>query len=131
MIQTMRLASHSAQAVAIAPDGSRVVVGDSYALRIWNIRTGKEYPPLQDQEIQWTARFLPNSKYVLSGGRAKVNLWEVAKQRKVYEFDTAGSYYVQTLAPSPDGRHFAAIPGSAGQDLQVFRLPADVAEEDQ
>ncbi len=34
-----------------------------------------------------------------------------------------GVFYVQTLATSPDNKHAAAIPGSAGQDLQVFRLP--------
>lgn len=129
VLQTMKLAGHTAQAVAIAPNGSRVVVQDMYALRVWEVRTGKETRPLQDKEIQWSARFLPNGKYLISGGRAKVNLWEVDTQRKIYEFDTAGTYYVQTLACSPDNRHFAAMPGSAGQALQVFRLPADVAKE--
>lgn len=95
---------------------------------MWEIRSGKEFPPLQDREIQWTARFLPNSKYVLSGGRRKANLWEVATGRKIQEFDVAGGYYVQCLACSPDNRHFAALPGSAGQSLQVFRMPAEVGK---
>ena len=110
--------------MSVAPDGSRVVVQDLCALFLWDIRSGHQQPPLQDTEMQWSARFLPNSKHQLSGGRGKVNLWDVATQRKIYEFDTAGTGYLKTIACSPDNRHFAAIPGSAGQDIQVFRLPA-------
>lgn len=128
-IQTMNLGRGSCQTVAIAPDGSRIVVNDSYALRSWAIKTGQEYPKLQDQEIQWFATFLPNSKYLLSGGRGKVNLWDLSANRKIYEFDTAGSSYVQAIACSPDNRHFAAIADSAGQELQVFRMPAEVAQQ--
>jgi len=129
VIQKMELANRSANAVAIAPDGSSVIVNDMYALRMWDIRSGKEHPRLQEQEIQWFATFLPNSRYILSGGRAKTNLWEVATQRKLYEFDMAGTSYVQMIAASPDNRHFAAIPDSSGQTLQVFRLPAKIAED--
>ncbi len=124
-IRTIKLKGHSTQTVAIAPDGSRVVVQDLYALLMWDIPSEHQQPTLQDNEIQWSARFLPNSKYLLSGGRGKVNLWDVATQRKIYEFDVAGSGYVKTIACAPDNRHFAAIPSSAGQDLQVFRLPAE------
>ena len=128
-IQTMKLGKRSAQTVAIAPDGSLVVAHDTYALQAWEIRSGKGVPLFQDREIQWSSAFLPNSKYLLSGGLGKVNLWDAATQRKIYEFDTAGSSYVKSIACSPDNRHFAAIPGSAGQSLQVFRLPAEAAAE--
>jgi WD40 repeat protein len=126
-LQSMKLAGGIAHAVAISPDGSRVAVSDRYAVRVWETRTGREQPPLQDKEIQWTARFLPNGKCLLSGASGKVNLWNVQSHQKVYEFDTAQSHlYVQTIACSPDNRHFAAIPAAAGQSLQVFRLPAEV-----
>ena len=40
---------------------------------------------------------------------------------------------LQSLAPGAkaDGRYLAAIPGSAGQSLQIFRLPKEVAEKQQ
>jgi WD40 repeat protein len=127
VIQTMKLHAYSAHAVSIAPDGSRVIVSTGSEIRMWEIRTGREFPPLADPEIQWTARFSPDSKYLISGERAKINLWEVETSRKIYEFDTAGTSYVQSLAYSPDRRHISGIPDSAGQTLQVFRLPADLA----
>jgi len=128
-IQTMELGYGGRQAVAIATDGSRVVTNNAYTLQSWDIKSGKGYPVLQDQEIQWFATFHTRSKYLLSGGRGKVNLWDVENHRKVYEFDTAGSGYVKSIAVSPDNRHFAAIPGSAGQELQVFRMPAVVEDQ--
>lgn len=130
-IQAMKLKGYTTQAVAVAPDGSRVVVQDMYALLPWEIRSGQQQPPLQDTEIQWSARFLPNSQYLLSGGRGKVNLWDVAAQRKIYEFDTAGTGYLKTIACAPDNRHFAAIPASAGQAIQVFRLPVEAQSTSQ
>lgn len=128
-IQTMKLGSTSTQTVAIAPDGSRIVMSNSYALESWGIKTGEKFPTLQDREIQWSATFLPNSKYLLSGGRGKVNLWELATNRKIYEFDMADIFYVQSITCSPDNRHFAAISSTAGRTLKVFRLPAEIAEE--
>jgi len=123
-IQTMKLGKRSAQAVAIAPDGSLVAAQDTYAIQAWEIRSGGGRPLFQDREIQWSAAFLPNAKFLLSGGRGKVNVWDATAHRKIYEFDMAETGYVQTLACSPDNCHFAAI---ASRDLQVFRLPAEVA----
>jgi hypothetical protein len=46
-------------------------------------------------------------------------------QKRIAVLATAGTYYVQCLAASPDNLHVAAIPGSAGQDIQVFRIPTE------
>ncbi|MGO8752574.1 MAG: protein kinase domain-containing protein [Thermoguttaceae bacterium] len=128
-VRSLPLARFRAQAVAISPDGSRIAVSELYAIRLWDCRTGQEFPRLQDTEIQWTAAFSSNGKYLVSGGQGKVNVWQLATQRRIAQFDTVGSYYVQSIAVSPGGRYVAAIPASAGQDLQVFRLPAEVAGE--
>ena len=114
----------SGQAAAFSPDGHLVAAGDSHNIRLWDLKTGKELPKLQDNEIQWTAAFTPDSTRLVSGGSGKVNVWDVRKQRKIHSLSTAGSGYVQCLATSPDNKHVAAIPSSAGQDLQVFRIPA-------
>lgn len=114
----------SGQCAAFSPDGRWVTAGDSYAMRIWDLKNGREQAPLQDSEIQWSAAFTPDGTRLVSGGAGRLNVWDVKKQAKLAVLPTSGSYYVQTMAASPDNLHLAAIPGSAGQELQVFRLPA-------
>lgn len=117
--------SHAAgQCAAFSPDGRWVAVGDSYALRIWDLKSGREQQPLQDSEIQWSAAFTPDGARLVSGGAGRINVWDVKKHARIAVLPTAGAYYVQTMAASPDNLHLAAIPGAAGQELQVFRLPA-------
>jgi WD40 repeat protein/mono/diheme cytochrome c family protein len=119
-----KLAGSSAlQALAISPDASRVIASDSYSLRMWNTETGAELPKFQDREIQWSAVFSPDGRHIASGGSGTINIWNVETQKRVNAVDTAGTGYVQSVAFSPDNRHVSGIPGSAGQDLQIFRLP--------
>ena len=110
-------------AAAFSADGHYVAAGETYALRMWDLKTGKELPKLQDNEIQWCAAFTPDGLRLVSGGSGKVNVWDVRKQRKIASLNTAGSGYVQCLAVSPDNQHVAAIPSSSGQDLQILRIP--------
>jgi WD40 repeat protein len=124
-IQSMRLIRGLSQSCAISRDGRYVACSEMYGLRVWEIRTGKDLPDCQDREIQWSAAFTVDGKHLLSGGNGKVNLWEVATGRKLYEFDTAASSYVQSLAISPDGKHFAAVSSNAGADVVVCRLPPE------
>ena len=77
----------------------------------------------ESKEIQWSIAFSPDGSRLISGGSGKVNIWEVHKQQRVATQATAGTVYIQTLAISADGKLFAAIPSSAGQDLQVFGMP--------
>lgn len=112
------------QAAAIAPDGGHVAVGDSYSIRVWNLNSTGEMPKLEDNEIQWSMAFTPDGSRLVSGGSGKLNVWDIKKQRKTHALQTDGSGYIQCLAISADGKQVAAIPSSAGQDLQVFRLPA-------
>src|SRR3569623_2080016 len=74
-------------------------------------------------KLQWTMSITPDATRLISGGSGKVNVWDVRKQRRVFSQPTAGTGYIQTVAISPDNKHVAAIPSSAGQDIQVFRIP--------
>jgi len=121
-LRTVKLDATAPQAVAISPAGDRVICGDHYALRMWDTNTGNELPRFQDREIQWTAVFTPDGKRICTGASSKVNVWDVATQRRIATLEV-GHSYVQAIACAPDNRHIAAIPGSAGQDLQVLRLP--------
>jgi WD40 repeat protein len=111
------------QSAAFTADGNFVAAGDSYKIRVWNLNSTGEMPPCEDNEIQWSMCFTPDGNRLLSGGTGKVNVWDFKKQRKIFSQPVAKGGYVQCLAVSPDSKHVAAIPSSAGQDLQVFRLP--------
>lgn len=112
----------SGQAAAFSSDGEQVAVGDGYNVRLWNLKSRGERPKLEDNEIQWSMVFTPDGTRLISGGNGKINIWDVRKSRKIQVLATAGHGYIQSLAVSSDNRHVAAIPSSAGQDLQVFRL---------
>jgi WD40 repeat protein len=111
------------QAAAFSPDSATLVLGDGYNLRVFGTSTGKELAKLADNEIQWTAEVTPDGTRLLAGGRGKINVWDLKAREKIASIDLAGTYYVQSLAASPDSRYVAASPASAGQSLQVFRLP--------
>jgi WD40 repeat protein len=103
-----------------------VALGDTYAIRLWDTLSGKEFPKLQDNEIQWTAAFTPDGRRLVSGASGKFNLWDLATQKRIYSCDVGGKIgYVQTLAISPDSRQVATQLGMAGQELQLFGLPKE------
>lgn len=113
----------SGQFAAFSPNGQYVAAGDGYTVRLWNVKTKRELGVLKDNEIQWSGAFTPDSDRLVTGGGGRVNVWNVERGKKIASLTTEGSYYVQCLAVSPDDLHVAAIPGSAGQSLQVFRIP--------
>jgi hypothetical protein len=108
------------QSAAISPDGNYVAAGDSYAIRLWNLNTGKEQPPMQAGEIQWSMVFTPDGSRLLSGGADKVNVWDVRKQTRIYSQAISNGGYIKALAASPDNKHAAAASRS---EVVVFRLP--------
>ncbi len=110
------------QAAAFAPDGEMIAVGDSYHIRLWNLKTGRELKTLEGNEIQWSMVFSPDGATLLSGGNAKVSIWNVAKTQRIFVQNTSGTGYVQSLAISDDGQLFAA-PGSSNRQLHIYQLP--------
>lgn len=96
------------QASAISFDGALLASGDSYAVKLWDIRTGRPLPSMEAGEIQWSMQFMPNSKVLVSGGRNKLSFWDTDRQQRVAAeiFDDAG--YIKVFAISPDGNLVAA-----------------------
>lgn len=108
------------QAAAFSNDGTQVAAGDSYAIRVWNLKTGKELPKMEAGDIQWSMTFTPDGTRILSGSTDKFNVWDVRKQKRVYSQEVPNAGYIHCLAASPDNKHAAAAGRS---DLHVFRLP--------
>jgi WD40 repeat protein len=107
------------QAAAFSANAEYVAVGDSYDIRIWNLKSGDEQPRLTQKEIQWSMQFTPDAKTLISGGNGKVNVWDV-NQSKLQAVQILRQYSnIQSLAISRDGKQFAVPIAS---DVQVFQL---------
>ena len=124
VLRTRNLTSSwaSGQAAAFSPTGELVAVGDTYNIRIWNVKTGRELPPLIGNEIQWSMVFSPDGNTLYSGGNAKVSIWNVSKTQRTHVQDTSSTGYIQSLTVSDDGAWMAA-PGSSNRKLHVYQVP--------
>ena len=127
-MKSMSLGTSSSEASAISPNGHYAACFNTYELWIWDVLSGKRLWAQDLHELQWSARFTKDGRHVLCGGSGKVSLWEVGRAKKVSEFNLATIQYVQSMAVSPDGIHFAAAASSAEQDAVVFRLPPAARE---
>jgi WD40 repeat protein len=115
--------SASIQFATFSPDGRYLAMNDTYDIRIWDIKTGKEMPALKSNEIQWTGMFTPDGERIISGASGILNVWEVKTQKRVGVLKNQSHGTVQALAASPDGEHVAGCSSNAGTVLRLFRLP--------
>jgi hypothetical protein len=113
------------QFAAISLDGKLLATGENYNVRLFDIEENQDLGLLEEQEIQWSGAFTPDNTKLVTGGSGKVNVWDIKRKLRVSALPTEGTGYIQCLAVSPDNWHVAAIPSSAGQRLQVLRLPKD------
>lgn len=122
--ETVRLQdSASPQFAAFSPNGRYLAVNDGYNIRLWDLGSTKELPPLKSNEIQWHGAFTPDSERLVSGANGVLNVWDVKTQKRVGVLSNEGTGYVQAIAVSPDGEHVSGCASGAGTALRVFRLP--------
>jgi WD40 repeat protein len=122
--------------VAISPDGRLAVSGPAYArrkdgvtlrdqpgdyaLRIWDIATGKELRRLPERHLAaYAVAFSPDGRHLLSGHLGEIRMWDVKTWALLKVFEIRPWTYwgaARALAYSPDGRRFAA---GVGEDPTV------------
>lgn len=123
IVQTRKLGSLGATAVAISPQGTLVAAGMAYDVRLWETATGKELPKLPESDIQWSVVFSADGQRLISGGSGKFSVWDANSRKPIYRGNTGSIGYVKSIAVSADGNHVAAFPDSAGETLKLYRLP--------
>jgi WD40 repeat protein len=97
--------------VALAPDGKTLAAGGGYGtIRLWDVATGREKPPLREQGAGWVnaMAFAEGGKTLISGGDDKtVRLWDLATGRVTRRLEVAEGV-VDAVSVAPDGKTLAA-----------------------
>ncbi len=101
---------------AFAPDGQHVLVGCGAAVRLFDVRTGREVRSFAGHKgFVFRVAFSPNGKKVLSGGSDKtVRLWDVETGAQLW-CRTGHTAQVNAVGFSPDGIRVV----SAGADSTI------------
>ncbi|HWB10380.1 MAG TPA: c-type cytochrome domain-containing protein [Pirellulales bacterium] len=115
----------SAKCATLSLDGGLVAVGDAFAMRVWQTQSGKELAKLQDHEFQLSAAFTADGTRLVTGGVGRINVWDVAAQKKISLLETATHSFIQLLAASRDNQHVAVSMGFGGKELQILRIPRE------
>jgi RNA polymerase sigma factor (sigma-70 family) len=98
--------------VALTPDGQTLAVGgEEKKIRLWNIATGTELPPLEGHKGgTYPVAFAPNGKLLATGGMygdPLVCLWEWPSRKLIHRLDPGAQYGSYAIQFSPDGRTLA------------------------
>lgn len=81
-----------------------LTASDDGSARLWNVRTRQLQAKLNHGGPIWVARFTPDGRSVLTGGRdGKVRVWELATGKEI-ERTLQHSAWVRALAISPSNR---------------------------
>jgi len=105
-------------ACAFAPDGVHVASGskDRRAF-VFEMTTGRLVKELEQNNQVLGVAFSGDSKYLFTCGDNAVYMWEIATGKKAKTFEGTGSYAVNSIAVTPDGRRLLA----GGED-KILRL---------
>jgi RNA polymerase sigma factor (sigma-70 family) len=111
--------------LALAPDGQTLAVGgEEKKIRLWNIATGTELPPLEGHKGgTYPVAFAPNGKLLATGGThgdPLVCLWEWPSRKLIHRLDPGARYGSYAIQFSPDGRTLATGGGYPDNRLHFW-----------
>jgi WD40 repeat protein len=102
---------------AISPDGKYIVSATTNGkIILWDAKNLSEIREFDIDQSIWSVDFSPDGKYVLSGGRGKIIIWDIltGKEIKTIVHPSFASTMHSIMAKfSPDGKHIVSTAGDA------------------
>ncbi|MFY8036347.1 MAG: WD40 repeat domain-containing protein, partial [Cyclobacteriaceae bacterium] len=111
--------------MAVNSNGSEVAIAFSdYSIRIFSAEDfSLKYDFVAHTNSVFTLSYMPNSHYLISGGRdAKLRVWDAANGYEPVEEIAAHLYAINHLVFSPDGNYFATA--SMDKSVKVWDTQA-------
>jgi len=122
LLRTLEGHSESVRAVAVTPDGERLISGsDDKTLKVWNLHRG-ELEQTFSGHSDWViaVAVTPDGERVISGsGDTTLKVWNLHRGELEQTF-SGHSSYVRAVAVTPDGER--VISGSHDNTLKVWNL---------
>ena len=111
--------------VVFFPDGRRIVASDAQRVRLCELNTAKELPPLSVKRSPWALALAPDGKTLAYGDSTAIVFLDVAAGKELRRIET-GLHDISEIAFSPDGKTLAAsgpqTAGLASSGPQMLRL---------
>lgn len=105
---TARLGKGAISKIAYAPDGTKLAVGSSIGVWIYDVESGKALDLLPMNWVSCVA-FSPDGKTFVSGSRQHhLVLWDMATGEPLHTFINGYQIDVESVAFSPDGKTVAS-----------------------
>jgi WD40 repeat protein len=119
--------------LALSPTGQVLASAGERGLRLLDVATGKELPPLQNRpESASSVAFSPDGK-ILAAAAPVIRLWDLTTRKELHPRE-AHQLWINSLAFSPDGKTIATAgpdrtirfwDAVTGKPLRVLSGPAD------
>ena len=115
-------------AAAFSDDGKYLAVSTGSDVEVLEAGTGKTVATIKSEGVAWSLRFVPETTYLITGGRAEISWWDYSKQAFVASQKVGTFAYVKSFAVSNDRKRVVAIGSSVGQALEAFKVPSEMAK---
>lgn len=121
---SIKIAAHSALAIAISPDGRDIVVTDKFNnMRIYEMASGKIISHSRGPGIGHNPRYSPRGNVIASSSDEYVSLIDAYTGRYLAKYVSDGGA-IQSIAFSPDGSKLAA--GLANTTILIWDVTKNV-----
>ena len=109
------------RASAFSPDATSLAVANSYNVQRWNLRNGAQFPMLKGSESIWNIKFTADGSKILTGGNAKVSVWDAKSGQRISVLGGTNTGYVQSMAVSSDSS-MVAFPTGSSRILEIYSI---------